>query len=119
MQSRTKKYLLALVGVAVIGGMIAESQRSPEDHAAWEAAGDRAHAEGTCVRALKQKANDPASVEVDRVLRYVVKGDGKTATIAISMRAKNAMGGLVMTTLECSLVRDGKNWKAISAVSPA
>lgn len=118
MTPRTKKWLLVLAAL-VLGVAAVDSLRSPEERATWDAAADRAGAEGACIRAFRMRAHDPGSVQADRVVRYDVADGGQTAAILISLRARNATGGLVLTTALCDLVRvDGTHWQA-TTVAPA
>lgn len=57
--TRTKKYVLALVGVAVVSGIVAEQSRPPPDPAATA----RAALALTAAKKIKAAAKDPGSIE--------------------------------------------------------
>lgn len=84
--TRTKKYLLALVGVAVIGGFIAEQNRPPADPAMTA----RSALALTAVKTIKQAAKDPDSIDFTAL---DVNGD---ATVACAeYRGKNSFNAKV------------------------
>lgn len=107
----TKKYLLAFVGVAVIGGIIAEQNRTPSERAAWDAEASRHHAVQQCERAFKKGTHDPESVELSESgQRFAKSADGTGASVMLQLRAKNKLGAKVLTTVSCDLRRDGEAW---------
>ena len=116
--TRTKKYLVALAAVAVIGGIVAESNRSPEERAAWDMAADKNHAVQQCVRAFQRNAHDPASVELaEQGQRVEVVAADQSAKVDIRVRAKNKFSAKVLTAVRCDLVREGTGWRVTKATA--
>lgn len=114
--TRTKTYLLALAGVAVIGGIIAQQNRTPAERSAWDAAASRDHAIQQCVRAFKRNAHDPDSVELSASSQgFALSNDGANASVTLQLRAKNKLGAKVLTTVSCDLQRQGDVWNVTKA----
>lgn len=75
-------------------------------------------AEITCQMSAKERANDPSSIEwirSDRKFAFTSK-DSKKALSLQPMRAKNAMGAIILTSVKCDLEKVGKDWQVIKMV---
>lgn len=114
-KSRTKYLLLAFVGVAIAGGIVAEQARSPADRVAWDRAADENHAVQQCFRTAKANAHDPASADLvdgSAVFKGAAAG---TAVVVLDLRAKNKIGAKVVSRVSCDLTRSGDSWKVTRA----
>ncbi len=70
-------------------------------------------AEVTCQMLAEKRANDPASIEwlrQERKFAFTSK-DHMKATSFQPMRAKNAMGALILTSVKCDLIKSGNDWQ--------
>lgn len=74
-------------------------------------------ANGACMEFIKQRLNDPGSAEFMHSSQSHYNHKGNLWTIQRPVRAKNAMGALVLKDFQCELKFDGNKWFALKIQS--
>jgi hypothetical protein len=68
-----------------------------------------------CREAIKSVLHDPGSAEwIDRYT-WPVSAEGDEATVHAELRARNALGALILTRFECRLRHEGDDIRALWA----
>ncbi len=87
-----------------------EKQEEEKEKAKYALEDIRIDAVSTCRLAFENMANDPKSIEYGSTNNVLVlEGKNGDIFVAEDLRAKNAFGGLIKTTVACKLKRDNGN----------
>ena len=113
---RIIKTIMAIFGLVIVLPIIVFVwMASPETEATQprqltDAEVEQAAARRVCKDAITERLNDPASAEWEPMHRWVAannKANDKEYLVQTTMRARNAMGGMIRTSFQCRFQRLG------------